>query len=214
MTAREFSQRLTRRARRARVQLPAGLGDKLWVYFDVLFRWNSKINLTSLTLDSPDDAIDRLLIEPLLAASQLREPNAKLIDIGSGGGSPAIPLALATPGVELVMVESKARKGAFLREALRQLALPGFVESARFEELLARADFHEAFDYLSLRAVRTELKTLNSLQAFVRSGGRLLLFKSSQPGSKLDVVPPIRWIESQPLLQGTEVQVLEKLRIP
>jgi 16S rRNA (guanine527-N7)-methyltransferase len=196
------------------VALPSGLADRLWVYFDVLFRWNSKINLTSLTLDSPDDAIDRLLIEPLLAATQLREPNAKLIDIGSGGGSPAIPLALATPGVELVMVESKARKGAFLREALRQLTLPGTVESARFEELLSRTEFHEAFGYLSLRAVRTELKTLNGLQAFVRPSGRLLLFKSAQPGSKLEVVPPLRWVESQPLIQGTELQVLEKLRIP
>ena len=115
MTAKEFSQRLTRRAKRAGVVLREELSEQLRVYFELLFRWNKKINLTSLSLDAPDEAIDRLLIEPLLAARQMVIATPKLIDIGSGGGSPAIPLALATPGVGLVMVESKARKGAFLR---------------------------------------------------------------------------------------------------
>lgn len=215
MTAKEFSQRLTRRAKRAGVVLREELSEQLRVYFELLFRWNKKINLTSLSLDAPDEAIDRLLIEPLLAARQMVIATPKLIDIGSGGGSPAIPLALATPGVGLVMVESKARKGAFLREALRHLNLTGIVESARFEELLAKAEFHEAFDYLSLRAIRTELRTLHSLQAFLRPGGRLILFKATARGTQpWEVVPPLRWIDALPSVEGSELQVLEKLRIP
>jgi 16S rRNA (guanine527-N7)-methyltransferase len=195
--------------------VPPNLTEKLWIYFELLFRWNRKINLTSLTMDSPDEAIDRLLVEPLMAARHIADSGAKLIDVGSGGGSPAIPLALATPGLGLVMVESKARKSAFLREALRHLTLTGSVESSRFEELLTRADFHEAFDFLSIRAVRTELRTLNSLQAFVRPGGRLLLFKSTgATGGGLDLVPPLRWVDAVPLAPGSELQMLEKLRIP
>ena len=59
-------------------------------------RWNRKINLTALT--DPDEAIDRLLLEPLVAARYLPVPGEpSLMDIGSGGGSPAIPLKLATP---------------------------------------------------------------------------------------------------------------------
>jgi 16S rRNA (guanine527-N7)-methyltransferase len=215
VTSKEFSQRLSRRARRARLVLPSELDAKLWVYFDLLFRWNQKINLTSLSLDAPDEAIDRLLIEPLVASKLVEVAQRRLIDIGSGGGSPAIPLALAASNLDLVMVESKARKSAFLREALRHLDMRGIVESARFEELLARADFHETFDLLSIRAVRTELRTLNSLQAFLRPGGRLLLFRSKTAGSKpIDSVPPLRWIEAAPLVEGSELQMLEKLRIP
>ncbi len=213
MTSKEFAQRLSRRAKRVRLQLRPDLVDALWVYFELLFRWNEKINLTSFSLEASDEAIDRLLIEPLLVVPLLRGPSVKLMDIGSGGGSPAIPLALATYEPELVMVESKARKCAFLREAMRRLALAGSVESARFEELLSRSDFHEAFDYLSLRAVRTELRTLHSLQAFLRPGGRLLLFKTASK-TRPDVVPPLRWMEAQPLTPGSELQVLEKLRIP
>jgi 16S rRNA (guanine527-N7)-methyltransferase len=215
VTPKEFSQRLSRRAKRVGLVVAPALVDRLRIYFELLFRWNEKINLTSLALDAPDDAIDRLLIEPLLASRHIEGNAPRLIDIGSGGGSPAIPLVLSRTGLGLVMVESKARKCAFLREALRHLGVEGVVESARFEELLARADFHETFDYLSLRAVRTELRTLNTLQAFVRPGGRLLLFKSIGRGMQTaDAVPPLRWLESVPLVQGSEVQLLEKRRIP
>jgi len=215
VTPKEFSQRLSRRAKRARLVLRPDLPERLRIYFELLFRWNTKINLTSLSLDSPDEAIDRLLIEPLLAAHHISGAGTKLIDVGSGGGSPAIPLALATPRLTLVMVESKARKSAFLREALRHLEMAGAVESSRFEELLTRAEFHEAFDFLSIRAVRTELRTFNSLQAFLRPGGRLLLFKSTSPSSQpVDPVPPLRWIDTLALVQGSELQMLEKLRIP
>ena len=214
MTAREFAQRLGKRAKRAGVQVSSDLSGKLRVYFDLLFRWNAKINLTSLSLEAPDEAIDRLLIEPLAAARQIKPTDRTLIDIGSGGGSPAIPLKLTSPTLALVLVESKVRKSDFLREALRHLETEGTVENARFEELLARPEFHESFDLLSLRAVRTEPKTLTSLQAFVRPGGRLLLFNraSSTPTSWL--APPLRLIEKAPLVADSELSVLEKLRIP
>jgi 16S rRNA (guanine527-N7)-methyltransferase len=197
-----------------RLDLAPDLPTRFWVYFELLFRWNAKINLTSLSLSEPDEAIDRLIIEPLLAGRHMNG-SASLIDIGSGGGSPAIPLALAAGVGRLVMVESKARKSAFLREVLRQLELAGTVENARFEELLVRQEFHEAFATLSVRAVRTEPRTLNSLQAFVSPGGRLLLFKSaSMPGKPIETVPPLRWLEAVPLVLGSELHVLEKLKIP
>ena len=69
MTAREFKERLSRRARKAGLDPDDALCERLWVYFQLLAKWNAKINLTSLDLDDPTpDALDRLLIEPLLAA--------------------------------------------------------------------------------------------------------------------------------------------------
>src|SRR5689334_25150230 len=106
MTPREFKERLSKRAKKVGLAVPSELADRLWVYFQLLTKWNAKINLTGLDLDDPTpEAMDRLLIEPLLAAPH-GEGSLSLIDIGSGGGSPALPLALALGGdVKLAMIE-------------------------------------------------------------------------------------------------------------
>ncbi len=133
------------------LSIPAELADALLAYLELLALWNSKINLTAL--DDPDAAIDRLILEPLLAARHVPE-GASVIDIGSGGGSPAIPLKLAAPRIKLWMVESKTRKSAFLREAIRQLDLrESFVETKRYEELLTEPTLHESMDVVTIRAV-------------------------------------------------------------
>ena len=69
MTEREFRDRLTRRARKSGLTVPTTLAEKLWIYFQLLAKWNKKINLTGIDLDEPTpEGLDRLLIEPLLAA--------------------------------------------------------------------------------------------------------------------------------------------------
>ena len=200
MAPRDFRTRLAKRARKAGVFLSDDLAAQISAYYELLDRWNRKINLTSL--DDPDDAIDRLLLEPIVAARQLPGPVARLMDIGSGGGSPAIPLKLVAPGMALTMVEAKARKSAFLREAVRTLRLQQtVVETARYEELLARPELHETFDVLSLRAVRVEIRTLFTLQAFVRRGGLLFLFRGPSGPDVPEVVPPLRWLSTVPLIE-------------
>jgi 16S rRNA (guanine527-N7)-methyltransferase len=125
------------------------------------------------------------------------------MDIGSGGGSPAIPLALAAPRVSMTMVEVKARKSAFLREAIRHVEIArADVETIRAEELLTRTELHEAFDVLTMRAVRVEGKTLNTLQAFLKPGGSLLLFRGpTGPSTPTIVVPPLEFRDTYPLVE-------------
>ena len=131
--------------------------DGLETYYQLLTKWNAKINLTAfrLTPEGDDAAIDRLIIEPVVAARYIPENARTLLDAGSGGGSPAIPLKLASANLGLRMVEVKTRKAVFLREAVRALGLrDAEVETSRFEELLPRAELHEALDLVSIRAVR------------------------------------------------------------
>ena len=116
MSLRDIAEVLADRAAHAGLLVPEALSARLVVYYQVLSHWNRKINLTALS--DPDEAVDRLLLEPIAAATHLPH-HAALVDLGSGGGSPAIPLALATNAANLVMVESRVRKAAFLREALR-----------------------------------------------------------------------------------------------
>jgi 16S rRNA (guanine527-N7)-methyltransferase len=217
VSSREFQDRLARRARRVGLPIRPELGAQLEVYYRLLSTWNKKINLTGLNLsDYGPESLDRLLIEPLVAAAHVSASVRSLLDIGSGGGSPAIPLALALSDVSLLMVEAKTRKSVFLREALRTLGLTrGDVVTSRFEELLTKPALHEAHDLLTIRAVRIESRVLMSLQAFVRPGGEIFLFRTSAGGSgTTTVTPPLGWKASYPLLeQASSLVVLEKRHI-
>ena len=214
MAARDLKTRLARRSLKAGFCLSDDLSAGLIEYYELLSRWNRKINLTAL--DDPDEAIDRLLLEPVVAARQMPPGSIALMDVGSGGGSPAIPLALTHgPQTRLTMVEVKARKSAFLREAVRTLGLAGGqVETSRYEELLARPELHEHFDVLSMRAVRVEAGVLTSLQAFVRPGGFVLLFRGpSGPEVPESVIPPLEWHATLPLIEALQsrLTVLRKV---
>ena len=173
----ETGGRLRARAAAAGLAVPAAIESRLIAYFDLLFRWNAKINLTALT--DPDAAIDRLLLEPLAAALALPR-EAELIDLGSGGGSPAIPLALALQARRLVMVESKTRKAAFLGEANRVLQLDAVIENSRFEDVASRGVYGGQMSLVSIRAVRADRPTLVVAKSFLKPGGQIALFTPTE----------------------------------
>ena len=217
MNKRDFHDRLARRARRAGVSISTELGDRLEVYYQLLATWNTKINLTGLNLtELLPETLDRLLIEPLIAIKHVPARAIRMLDAGSGGGSPAIPMALAAPRLRLTMVESKTRKSVFLREAVRALALdPAEVVTARFEELLTRPDLHEAHDLLTSRAVRIEARTLVTLQAFVRPGGLIFLFRGVAAPDRPDTVtPPLAWKATYPLLESMPSRLVIVVKRP
>lgn len=215
MRPHDVRSRLVRRAGKNNIFIDDSLADRLAAYYELLARWNRKINLTSL--DNLDEAIDRLILEPLVASRFLPASANLLMDVGSGGGSPAIPLKLAVPRLKLTMVESKARKSAFLREAIRHLGLTDAqVETARYEELLARPELHEAHDVVSLRAVRTEARVLTSLQAFLAPAGVILHFRGpAGPPVPATLVPPLEWTATHPLVESLQsrLTILTKRRI-
>jgi 16S rRNA (guanine527-N7)-methyltransferase len=205
LSTRELRDRIRRRAKKAGFDVNAAMSDALERYYLLLAKWNEKINLTSFRLPASgeDEAIDRLLIEPIVAARHVAASASTMIDIGSGGGSPAIPLKIAAPQLQLRMVESKTRKAVFLREAVRDLPLKMVeVETSRFEELLSRPELHEGLDLVTIRAVRVEARTLVTLQAFLKPGGQLFLFRG--PGGAdlaTSITPPLSWLATYPLIE-------------
>ena len=210
MGSRDFRDRLRRRAVAANVTLDAALESSLEAYYRLLAKWNSKINLTSFQLlaDGDDASVDRLLIEPLAAVPHLPPKAKHWLDAGSGGGSPAIPMKLADPGLRLYLVEAKTRKAAFLREAVRTLELEQTeVETSRFEMLLSKPELHEALDVVTIRAVRLDLGTMLTLQAFLKKGGRLLHFRGMDRARIDGVAAAMELVETHPLLKSNQSQL-------
>lgn len=147
-------------------------------YLSLLARWNRRINLTALPLGDPVPAatLDKLIVEPLVAAELFPTSEPVWFDLGSGGGSPAIPLRIARPSGSLTMVESRDRKCAFLREAVRTLGLSQTtVLSTRFEELRPQG----RVDVFTLRAVRVDLALADLLGNIGTAGCRVFCFGST-----------------------------------
>ena len=180
MSREAFSERLLERAHRSGLHPTADLVATLWSYYELLTRWNDRINLAGFPLRGyPDAALDRLLVEPLVAARLIGAVDS-MIDIGSGGGSPAIPLALALGVGRLRMVESRTRKAVFLREATRAVGLSeAEVFAARIEALLTDPRLQAGHALVTIRAVRIEPGLLAQLVTLGRPGGRVALFRTA-----------------------------------
>ena len=161
-TPMSLRQRLTERAARVGFALSDDEVAKLSLYLRSLQHWNEAINLTGLPLEGfPSQTIDRLIAEPLAAAEFVRNEPRSWIDLGSGGGSPAIPLKIVRPRLALTMVESRSRRAAFLREVVRAIDLTNAaVLTARLEELAEMAP--RSADLVSARGVRIDRQSAHS----------------------------------------------------
>lgn len=202
MTHSLFAGRLEERIRKIGASVSATEVGDLERYFDLLRRWNPRINLTSLPLlpDPPVETLDRLFLEPIVASSLIGTEPLTCLDLGSGGGSPALPLKILRPALVMTMVEARARKTAFLREAVRQLNLSDvFVLTERFEDLLPT--HQNSADLVTLRAVRVDEELLELIHSLLEPRGRLLSFGDSQPLSGFAIF-------SQALLDGATIATL------
>lgn len=168
---------LARLTRRAGVEIGSTQSHQLVVYLETLSTWNRTINLTSLDLRGfPDPALARLVIEPLQAVGYLPVVPFCWFDLGSGGGSPAVPLRVAAPHGRLTMVESRGRKAAFLREVARVCGLDGVnVLTARIEDLPTSVQAGSV-DVFTMRAVRLDHSVAEVMSRLGVPGVRILLF--------------------------------------
>ncbi len=146
-----------------------GLGaaalDRAEAYLDLLARWNVRVNLTGAR--SAADRV-RLLVASVLPALPLPDPG-RMIDVGSGNGSPGLVLALLRDDLEAILLEPRARRWAFLREATRAVGCGGV------EVLRLRHDEYEGSPAPTV-TLRGLALPLAALARMVEPGGRLLVF--------------------------------------
>jgi 16S rRNA (guanine527-N7)-methyltransferase len=118
---------------------------KFETYLSLIFRWNSRLNLTSVRTEG--GIISKHLAESVACARAIPQNVATLLDFGSGAGLPGIPIALCRPEIAVTLAEAQSKKAAFLQEAVRVLGTSARVFVGRAEELPA------TFDCVVLRAV-------------------------------------------------------------
>jgi len=129
--------------------------EKTKLYINLLLRWNEKVPLTTIT--STKEILRFHFGESLFGIVAGRIEERRLADVGSGAGFPGAPLAMALPGLQVILIESNAKKAAFLSELKRELLLQNLaVYRGRAESMAAE----ERFDIVTARAVGEYAKLL------------------------------------------------------
>lgn len=176
------------RVREIGVELePADL-DALGRFLAILLASNAVLNLTAIT--DPAEAwnkhiLDALTIMPVLA--ELPE-GASVADIGSGGGVPAIPLAIVMPGVRFTLIESTTKKAAFLEAASKAVGAANISVVCDRAETLAqdRKGARESFDAVTARALGRMNVAAELCIPLCRVGGRVILVKGQKADEELE----------------------------
>ena len=166
---------------------PDGLTAQLSTYLDLLLKWNAKTNLTAIR--EPEEIVRRHFGESLFAGIHLGQrlnPDATLLDFGSGAGFPGLPIQLLHPNLRVTLAESQGKKASFLREAVRTLHLPTEIWVARVETMPPTRRFHA----VTLRAVDNMQQALTDARTRVTAGGWLVtLSTESNPNAECIPLP-------------------------
>ncbi|TMB58095.1 MAG: 16S rRNA (guanine(527)-N(7))-methyltransferase RsmG [Chloroflexi bacterium] len=156
--------------------LPAGFSDAIERYVALLLEANQRTNLTRLT---QPDAVARLhLLDALSALALLDATPGRAVDLGSGGGVPAIPLALARPGRRWTLVDPVGKKADALRAICERLGLTGVMVLAKRAEVIGRDPAHrERYGLVTARACAPLPVLVELALPLLRLGGSLVAWK-------------------------------------
>lgn len=195
MTARETLQaQLERGIGTLGAILPAGAVDRLLDYRELLERWNSAYNLTAVR--NADEMVSRHLLDSLAILPYVH--GRTLADLGTGPGLPGIPLAIADPARDVLMVDSNGKKVRFLREAIRSLKL------VNAKALQSRVeDVEGTFECVTARAFASLADMLGWGGHLLAPDGVWLAMKGKHPAEELDGMP-----------EGFRVEAIHALGVP
>ncbi len=189
-----WKARLASGAHSLGVPLDAAQLAALWRLANLLRERNQHVNLTSI--DTLDGILGVHMLDSLSVAPHLGE-GRRIIDVGTGGGFPGLPLAIACPQREFVLIDGTQKKIAFVQEAIAALGLTNVTaEAARAEQFQPAVPF----DIVLLRAVASLDTIVKQTRHLLRKpGGVILAMKGKHPEAEIAALPRGWHVDAQPL---------------
>lgn len=190
------------------IELDSKQREKFQIYKALLMEWNKKINITAIT-DDVDIDIKHFLDSLTPVTTNLFFGNEKIIDIGTGGGFPGLPLKIFNKGLHITLLDSLNKRIIFLNEVIKALELQGIdAIHGRAEELGRDAKHREKYDICISRAVAS-LNTLSEYCIpFVKVGGHFISMKGP------DVDRELKEAEKAIQTLGGKIVELKHIKIP
>ncbi|MCL2300567.1 MAG: 16S rRNA (guanine(527)-N(7))-methyltransferase RsmG [Firmicutes bacterium] len=155
------------------------------LYLQILLRENAKHNLTAIT--GPEEIRQKHFADSLALLDDdpcILPPHASLLDVGSGGGFPGVPLKLARPDIALTLLEATGKKAGFLRALAEELGIEAAVLHARAEICAHEPAHREQYDVVTARAVAALPMLCELCLPFVKPGGVFAAYKGPRENAE------------------------------
>ena len=194
LTSEQINQILTD----CRLECDPVLVERVQTYLQFMAKWNARMNLTAI--QAPVDVLKILFAESFFAAVLVGDPKGAILDIGSGAGFPGLAMAVYRPELEVILLEPRKKRAAFLVALRRELGLAGVsVWNRRLEECVV-ADFSGLATVLTMRAVGKIPKVVERGASFLQGDRRIFLFSSGQTAkSTMEDVKGVDWHSPEPI---------------
>lgn len=173
-------------------------------FAEELKKWNKKINLTAIT-DDQDIAVKHLVDS--LSLLKVVQGEGRLLDIGSGGGFPCIPVKIVDPALDVVSVDAVVKKISFQKQAARLLKLDNFQALHVRAETLA-ADYAGAFDWVVSRAFSDIPSFVEMALPVLKDGGRIVAMKGKNAAEEVAAA------EDALVKFGVKVEAVQNFPLP
>lgn len=202
-------------ARKYGIRLSDNQATQLLQDMSLVLDYNKKINLTAIK--NEEDFVDKHLIDSLLCNIHEDNQNLKILDIGTGGGFPGIPLAIKYPNDRFTLLDSTEKKIKTVEKIASEIGLKNVsCITGRAEELAREKTFRESFDVVVSRGVADYAILLELCTSFLKKGGLFFSWKGPKYKDEINnarsamelLNMKIIEIKSELLLKSEEVHVI------